>query len=90
MDIKANHGPGKVTPWKIAVCVAIGLFAAYQLYEWYDTGRIYARKYGTEHYVSYAEHPGLFSFAATIYVLAFLLFLVGPLIMLANKIRRRR
>jgi hypothetical protein len=90
MDVKARSQPGKIAPWKMAVCVAIGLFGGFQLYEWYDTGQIYARKFGTQHYVSYTEHPGLFTFAAVIYVLGVLLFLVGPLIMLINNIRRRR
>ena len=45
---------------------------------------------GPEHYVSYAEHPVLFTYAAVIYVSAFLLFGCGSLIMLINKIRRRR
>jgi hypothetical protein len=89
MDRKASADL-KVTPWKIAVCVAIAIFAAFQLYEWYATGQIYVRRYGPRHYISYAEDPVWFSFIATIYVSAVLLFGVGPLIMLINKIRRRR
>jgi hypothetical protein len=34
MDAKARNQPGKVTPWKVLVCIAIAIFAAYQLYEW--------------------------------------------------------
>ena len=72
------------------VCVAIAIFAAFQLYEWYATGQIYARRYGPQHYISYAGDPVWFSFIATIYVSAVLLFGVGPHIMLINKTRRRR
>jgi hypothetical protein len=90
MDARNRNQPGKVTPWKVLVCVAIAIFATYQLYEWFETGRIYARWYGPEHYVSYAEHPVLFTFAAVIYVSAFLLFGCGSLVMLINKIRRPR
>lgn len=80
----------KVTPWKIAVCVAIAVFAAFQLYEWYATGQIDARRFGSHHYISYAEGPVQFTFIATIYVSAVLLFGVGPLIMLIDRLRRRR
>jgi len=90
MDARTRNQPGKITPWKVLVCIAIAIFAAYQLYEWYETGRIYARRLGPEHYVSYAEHPVLFTFAAVIYVSAFLLFGCGSLVVLINKIRRRR
>jgi hypothetical protein len=90
MDARTRNRPGKVTPWKVLVCIAIAIFAAYQLYEWYETGRIYARRYGPEHYVSHAENPVLFTYAAVIYVSSFLLFGCGSLIMLINKIRRRR
>jgi hypothetical protein len=90
MDARTGNQPAKVTPWKVLVCVAIAIFAAYQRYEWYETGRIYARRSGPEHYVSYAEHPVLFTYASVIYVSAFLLFGCGSLIMLINRIRRGR
>ena len=89
MDRKASTDL-KVTPWKVAVCVAIAIFAAFQLYEWYATGQIYARKYGPQRYIPYAEDPVWLSFIAAIYVSAVLLFGAGPLIMLVDKIRRRR
>jgi hypothetical protein len=90
MNARAGNQSGQLTPWKILVCIGIAIFAAYQLYEWYETGRIYARRSGPEHYVSYAEHPVRFTYAAVIYVSAFLLFGCGSLVMLINKIRRRR
>jgi hypothetical protein len=90
INARAGNQSGKLTPWKILVCIAIAIFAAYQLYEWYETGRIYARKFGPEHYVSYAEHPVLFTCAAAIYVSSFLLFGGGLLLMLIHNIRRRR
>ncbi len=90
MNARAGNPSGKLTPWTILVCIAIAIFAAYQLYQWYETGRIYARKFGPEHYVSHAEHPVLFTCAAAIYVSSFLLFGGGLLVMLINKIRRRR
>ena len=89
MNRKQNVDP-KVTPWKIAVCVAIAIFAAFQLYEWYATGQIYARRFGPQHYISYAEDPVRFTFVAMVYAIAVLLFGVGPLIMLINSLRRRR
>jgi len=49
INARAGNQSGKLTPWKILVCIAIAIFAAYQLYEWYETGRIYARKFGPEH-----------------------------------------
>lgn len=90
MNSRAGNRSGKLAPWKILVCIAIAIFAACQLYEWHETGRIYARKFGSEHYVSYAEHPVLFTCAAVIYVSSFLLFGGGLLVMLINSIRRRR
>ena len=90
MNSRAGNQSGKLAPWKILVCIAIAISAAYQLYEWHETGRIYARKFGAEHYVSYAEHPVLFTYASVIYVSAFLLFGCGSLIMLINRIRRGR
>jgi hypothetical protein len=90
MNARAGNQSGKLAPWKILVCIAIAISAAYQLYEWHETGRIYARKFGSEHYVSYAEHPVLFTCAAVICVSSFLLFSGGLLVMLINSIRRRR
>jgi hypothetical protein len=90
VNTRAGNQSGQLTPWKILVCIGIAIFAAYQLYEWYETGRIYARKFGPEHYVSYAEHPVLFTCAAVIYVSSFLLFGGGMLVMLINNIRSRR
>ncbi len=89
MDRKASNDL-KITPWKMAVCVAIAIFAAFQLYECYATGQIYARRFGPQHYISYAEDPVWFTFIATIYACAVLLFGVGPFIMLLDKFRRRR
>ena len=80
----------KSRPGKIAACVAIAIFAALQLYQWYATGLIYARRVGPQHYISYAEYPVQFTFIATVYVSAVLLFGVGPLVMLINKLRRCR
>jgi hypothetical protein len=47
----------KVTPWKIAASVAIAIFAAFQLYQWYATGLIYARRVGPQHYIPTQNIP---------------------------------
>jgi hypothetical protein len=79
----------KFTPWKLLVCIGVVVFAGYQLYQWFVIGRIYSRGVGGAHYISYAEHPVRFAFAALIYISAFLLFGCGSVMVLLQKFSRR-
>jgi hypothetical protein len=76
--------------WHYLVGIAITLFAAFQLYEWYSSGQLYYRSFFGGSYVSYAEHPGKFIFSAIVYVSVVLFFGGGLFYTLTGKLSRRR
>jgi hypothetical protein len=79
--------------WHYLLAIAIVMFAAFQLFEWYSIGQLYYRKIASGTYVSYAEHPGEFTFAAIVYVSGLAFFGGGLLYTLLGKLprwRRRR
>jgi hypothetical protein len=79
----------KPATWRYLIGIAIALFAADQLHEWYSIGQMYYRSIGGGTYVSYTEPPGKLIFVAIVYLSALLLFGGSLLYTLIGNLPRR-